>query len=83
MRLYQNVTLGAKSFPAGEDGVLVKGLPRHPVVEDDVVVYAGATVLGRITIGRGSTIGGNVWLTRSVPPGSHITQADARSDKDC
>jgi serine O-acetyltransferase len=83
VRLYQNVTLGAKSFPAGDDGMLVKGLPRHPVVEDDVVVYAGATVLGRITIGRGSTIGGNVWLTRSVPPGSHITQADARSDKDC
>ena len=83
VRLYQNVTLGAKSFPTGDDGVLVKGLPRHPVVEDDVVVYAGATVLGRITIGRGSTIGGNVWLTRSVPPGSHITQADARSDKNC
>ena len=62
------------------DGALVKGAPRHPIVEDDVVIYAGATILGRVTIGRGSTIGGNVWLTRSVPPGSNIVQAQARSD---
>ena len=75
VRLYQAVTLGAKRFEAADDGSLVKGLPRHPVVEDDVVIYAGATILGRITIGRGSSIGGNVWLTRSVPPGSQITQA--------
>ena len=75
VRLYQAVTLGAKRFPAREDGSLVKGEPRHPIVEDDVVIYAGATVLGRVTIGRGSTIGGNVWLTRSVPPGSNVSQA--------
>lgn len=75
VRLYQAVTLGAKRFDQGEDGALQKGAPRHPIVEDDVVIYAGATVLGRITIGKGSSIGGNVWLTRSVPPGSHITQA--------
>ena len=75
VRLYQAVTLGAKRFPAGEDGTLVKGEARHPIVEDDVVIYAGATVLGRVTIGRGSTIGGNVWLTRSVPPGSSVAQA--------
>ena len=75
VRLYQNVTLGAKSFPAAEDGSLTKGLPRHPIVEDDVVIYAGATVLGRVTIGARSVIGGNVWLTRSVAPGSHVTQA--------
>ena len=75
VRLYQAVTLGAKSFPADAQGKLVKGAPRHPVVEDDVVIYAGATVLGRITIGGGSHIGGNVWLTHSVPPGSVITQA--------
>ncbi len=75
VRLYQAVTLGAKRFEVGEDGVLAKGQPRHPIVEDDVVIYAGATILGRITIGKGSSIGGNVWLTRSVPPGSHITQA--------
>ena len=68
VRLYQAVTLGAKRFSIDEDGALVKGQARHPIVEDDVVIYAGATILGRITIGRGSTIGGNVWLTRSVPP---------------
>ncbi len=79
VRIYQNVTLGAKSFPAGRDGQLKKGLPRHPVVEDEVVIYAGATVLGRVTIGRGSVIGGNVWLPHSVPPGSHVTQADTQS----
>ncbi|CAK7008762.1 serine O-acetyltransferase [Kerstersia gyiorum] len=77
VRLYQTVTLGAKRFPATPDGALKKGLPRHPILEDDVVVYAGATVLGRITVGRASIIGGNVWLTHSVPPGSNITQASA------
>jgi serine O-acetyltransferase len=75
VRLYQAVTLGAKRFAISEDGSLVKGNARHPIVEDDVVIYAGATILGRITIGKGSTIGGNVWLTRSVDPGSTITQA--------
>ncbi|MFX9135298.1 serine acetyltransferase, partial [Acinetobacter baumannii] len=79
VRLYQAVTLGAKSFPKDETGALVKGRPRHPIVEDDVVIYAGATILGRITIGRGSVIGGNVWLTQSVPPGSNVTQAQMRS----
>lgn len=78
VRIYQAVTLGAKRFPTGADGVLQKGLPRHPIVEDDVVIYAGATILGRITIGRGSTIGGNVWLTHSIPPDSHITQASTQ-----
>ncbi|MFN5744704.1 MAG: serine O-acetyltransferase EpsC [Methylococcaceae bacterium] len=80
VRLYQAVTLGAKRFPTDENGVLLKGNARHPIVEDDVVIYAGATILGRITIGRGSTIGGNVWLTRSVPPDSNITQAQARQE---
>ncbi len=78
VRIYQAVTLGAKTFPTDEKGNLQKGLSRHPIVEDDVVIYAGATVLGRITIGKGSTIGGNVWLTRSVPAGSSITQASSR-----
>jgi serine O-acetyltransferase len=59
---------------------LIKGNIRHPIVEDDVVIYAGATILGRITIGRGSTIGGNVWLTRSIPPGSSISQAQIRNE---
>lgn len=81
VRLYQAVTLGARSFPADETGALIKGRPRHPIVEDDVVIYAGATVLGRITIGRGSTIGGSVWLTHSVPPGSNVTQAQLRNDE--
>lgn len=75
VRIYQNVTLGAKRFPTGENGALEKGLPRHPLIEDDVVIYAGATLLGRINIGKGSIIGGNVWLTESIPAGSHVTQA--------
>jgi serine O-acetyltransferase len=80
VRLYQGVTLGAKSFPLDDQGRPLKGIPRHPILEDDVVVYSGATVLGRITVGRGSSIGGNVWLTRSVPPGSRVTQAKVQSE---
>jgi serine O-acetyltransferase len=80
VRLYQAVTLGAKRFSVDEHGALLKNYPRHPIIEDDVVIYAGATILGRITVGRGSSIGGNVWLTQSVPPGSNITQAKLRSD---
>jgi serine O-acetyltransferase len=80
VRLYQAVTLGAKRFPTDADGNLQKGLPRHPILEDDVVIYAGATVLGRVTIGRGATIGGNVWVTHNVKPGAHITQAVSRHE---
>jgi len=80
VRLYQHVTLGAKRFPADASGALIKGTPRHPIVEDDVVIYAGATILGRITIGAGSTVGGNVWLTQSVPPGCSVSQAQMRND---
>lgn len=65
--LYQGVTLGAKNFPQEEDGSLVKGIARHPILGDNVVVYANATILGRITIGDGSTIGGNLWVTHDVP----------------
>jgi serine O-acetyltransferase len=79
VRIYQAVTLGARHFPTDEDGRLVKGDARHPIVEDDVVIYAGATILGRIVIGRGSTIGGNVWLTHDVPPNSVVTQASLRN----
>jgi serine O-acetyltransferase len=75
------VTLGAKSFPLDEHGNPVKGISRHPIVEDDVVIYGGATILGRVTIGKGSVIGGNVWLTRSTAPGSKITQAEVRQDR--
>jgi serine O-acetyltransferase len=80
VRLYQAVTLGAKRFEKDDAGQLVKGTARHPIVEDDVVIYAGATILGRITIGRGATIGGNVWVTRSVPPGANVTQAKLRTE---
>jgi serine O-acetyltransferase len=80
VRLYQAVTLGARRFPTDASGALVKGAPRHPIVEDDVVIYAGATILGRITVGAGSTIGGNVWLTQSVGPGSNVSQAKMCKD---
>jgi serine O-acetyltransferase len=82
VRLYQAVTLGAKSFPTAPDGSLRKGEPRHPIIGDDVVIYAGATILGRVTIGKGSIIGGNVWLTESVAPGSRVAQAVSRHDSD-
>lgn len=75
VRIYQGVTLGAKSFPLDANGKPIKGIPRHPVVEDDVVIYSGATVLGRVTIGRGSVIGANVWITRDVPPESVVTHS--------
>ena len=78
VRLYQAVTLGAKRFPADVDGHLQKGLPRHPIVEDDVVIYAGATILGRVTLGKGATIGGNVWLTHDVAAGCNVTQAQSQ-----
>ena len=80
--VYQAVTLGARSFPTDDAGHPLKGLPRHPVVEDEVVIYAGATVLGRVTIGRGATIGGNVWVTHDVAPGANVTQARSRQDAD-
>lgn len=73
-RLYQGVTLGALSFPKNPDGTLTKGIPRHPVLEDNVTVYAGATILGRVTIGKGAVIGGNVWITHDVPTGARISQ---------
>ncbi|MHC1946928.1 serine acetyltransferase [Bradyrhizobium sp. UFLA06-06] len=79
VRVYQAVTLGARHFPTDDEGHVIKGDARHPIVEDDVVIYAGATILGRITIGRGSTIGGNVWLTKDVPPNSIVAQATARN----
>jgi serine O-acetyltransferase len=80
VRIYQGVTLGAKSFPLDEHGHPIKKIPRHPIVEDDVIIYGGATILGRITIGRGTVVGGNVWLTQSTPPESRITQAEFRRE---
>lgn len=72
--IYQGVTLGAKRFYRKTDGTVVKGQARHPIIEDRVTIYSGATILGRITVGAGSIIGGNVWLTESVPASSRITQ---------
>ena len=74
VRIYQAVTLGAKRFEVDEAGSLKKDYARHPIVEDDVVIYAGATILGRVMIGKGSTIGGNVWLTQSIAPYSQVLQ---------
>jgi serine O-acetyltransferase len=76
VRLYQGVTLGAKSFPKDDSGRLVKGIPRHPIVEDDVIIYAGTTILGRVCIGKGSIIGGNVWLDHDVAPGTRVMQGN-------
>jgi serine O-acetyltransferase len=84
VRIYQAVTLGAKRFSKDEKGLLLKGQARHPIVEDDVVIYAGATILGRVTLGAGSTIGGNVWITEDVPAGCSVTQANLlRNQPDC
>ena len=77
-RLYQGVTLGALSFPKNADGTLTKGIPRHPILQDNVTVYAGATILGRVTIGAGAVIGGNVWVTQDVPARGRVTQDPPR-----
>jgi len=74
VKLYQGVTLGARSFPLDEAGNPIKGIARHPILEDNVVVYSNATILGRITIGKGAVIGGNIWVTKDVPAGCHVVQ---------
>ena len=74
VKLYQGVTLGAKSFPLDDDGHPIKGIPRHPILEDDVIVYSNATILGRITVGRGATVGGNIWVTEDEPAGARLVQ---------
>ena len=79
VKLFQGVTLGAKSFPLDENGNPVKGIPRHPIVEDNVIIYSNATILGRITIGHDSVIGGNIWVTNDLPPFSKVVQNKTRS----
>ncbi len=74
VKLYQGVTLGAKSFPLDEEGKPIKGVPRHPILEDNVIIYSNATILGRITIGEGASIGGNIWITKNVPKGAKVIQ---------
>lgn len=79
VKIFQGVTLGAKSFPLDEHGNPIKGIPRHPIVEDNVIIYAQATILGRITIGANSVIGGNVWITADVAPNSKVVQEKFRN----
>ncbi len=74
VKLYQGVTLGAKSFPLDAHGKPIKGIKRHPTIGNDVVIYSNASILGTITIGDGATIGGNVWVDVNVEPGEFITQ---------
>jgi serine O-acetyltransferase len=77
VKLYQGVTLGALSFPKNSSGKLIRDTKRHPTIEDNVVIYSGATILGGDTVvGEGSIIGGNVWLTQSVPPRTRVTIAE-------
>lgn len=78
VKLYQGVTLGAKSFPLDKNGNPIKGIPRHPIVEDNVIIYAQATILGRVRIGANSVIGGNVWVTNSLPPYTKLVQSKAK-----
>jgi serine O-acetyltransferase len=79
VKIYQGVTLGAKSFPKDAKGRVVKGTKRHPNIEDDVTIYAGATILGDVTIGQGSIIGGNVWLLDSVPARTVVYQEGGKT----
>ena len=74
VKLYQGVTLGARSFPLDEEGNPIKRIPRHPILEDNVIVYSNATILGRVRIGKGAVIGGNIWITDDVPAGAQISQ---------
>lgn len=78
VKLYQGVTLGALSFPKDACGQLIKGNKRHPNIEDNVTIYAESTILGNVTIGHNSVIGGNVWLTESIPPYSKVTIEPAK-----
>ena len=81
VKLYQGVTLGAKSFPLDENGHPIKGIPRHPILEDDVIIYSNSTVLGRITIGKGTIIGGNLWVTEGTKPGEKLMQGSNIKNK--
>ncbi|MGL5262195.1 MAG: serine O-acetyltransferase, partial [Bacteroides sp.] len=78
VKLYQGVTLGAKSFPLDENGQPIKGIDRHPIIKDNVIIYSNATILGRITIGENAVIGGNIWVTEPVAPNARIVQRKAR-----
>lgn len=74
VKIYQGVTLGAKSFPVDEAGNPIKGIPRHPIIQDNVIVYSNSTILGRVTIGSNAVIGANIWLMEDVAPGTQVVQ---------
>jgi serine O-acetyltransferase len=76
IKIYQGVTLGALSFPKDEKGNIIRNKKRHPTLEDNVTVYSGATVLGDVTLGKGSLIGGNVWLTKTIEPNTIVTMSE-------
>lgn len=78
VKLYQGVTLGAKSFPLDDSGNPIKGIPRHPILNDNVIIYSNATILGRITIGENATVGGNIWVTEDVAPNARVVQSKAK-----
>ncbi|MDE5918365.1 MAG: serine acetyltransferase [Duncaniella sp.] len=75
VKIYQGVTLGARSFVTDDSNNPVKGIPRHPIIGNDVVIYANSTILGRVSVGDGAVIGGNLWVTRDVAPGEKLIQA--------
>lgn len=79
VKLYQGVTLGAKSFDTDSDGNPIKGIPRHPIIGDNVVIYSNASILGRINIGANAVIGGNIWVTEDVAEGEKLVQAKANN----
>ena len=74
VKIYQGVTLGAKSFPKADDGSLIKGIERHPIIGDNVIVYSNTTLLGRINIGESARIGANMWITEDVPAGQSLSR---------
>jgi serine O-acetyltransferase len=78
VKLYQGVTLGARSFELDEHGKPIKGIPRHPILGNNVIIYSNATILGRISIGDGAVVGGNIWVTEDVKPGGRIVQSRAQ-----
>jgi serine O-acetyltransferase len=78
VKMYQGVTLGAKSFPLDEDGNPIKGIQRHPTIGNNVIIYSNSTILGTITVGDGAIIGGNLWVDADVPPGAKLAQKKAK-----
>ena len=77
VKIYQGVTLGARSFDTDANGNPIKGVPRHPIIGDNVIIYSNATILGRINIGNNVTIGGNIWVTEDIADGQRVVQAKA------